>query len=97
MKVKHYIALAALTLPLAANAQSNVINFESQTGYKSVGVFDTWENSPFRTGVLKGNVKVVNNPNKANDDIIGQINPSEKVLAFQRSRFGSNTDRKSVA
>lgn len=91
MKVKHYIALAALTLPLAANAQSNVINFESQTGYKSVGVFDTWENSPFRTGVLTGNVKVVNNPNKANDDIIGQINPSEKVLAFQRSRFGSNT------
>lgn len=91
MKVKHYIALAALTLPLAANAQSNVIDFESQTGYKSVGVFDTWENSPFRTGVLKGNVKVVNNPNKANDDIIGQINPSEKVLAFQRSRFGSNT------
>ena len=91
MKVKHYIALAALTLPLAANAQSNVIDFESQTGYKSVGVFDTWENSPFRTGVLKGNVKVVNNPNKANDNIIGQINPSEKVLAFQRSRFGSNT------
>ena len=56
-----------------------------------MGVFDTWENSPFRTGVLTGNVKVVNNPNKANDDIIGQINPSEKVLAFQRSRFGSNT------
>lgn len=91
MKVKHYIALAALTLPLAANAQSNVIDFESETGYKSVGVFDTWENSPFRTGKLKGNVKVVSNPNKANDENIGQINPSEKVLAFQRSRFGSNT------
>lgn len=91
MKVKHYIALAALTLPLAASAQSNVIDFESETGYKSVSVFDTWENSPFRTGKLKGNVKVVSNPNKANDEVIGQINPSDKVLAFQRSRFGSNT------
>ena len=68
MKVKHYIALAALTLPLAASAQSNEIDFETTAGYKSVGVFDTWENSPFRTGTLKGNVKVVNNPNQAADE-----------------------------
>lgn len=91
MKVKHYIALAALTLPLAASAQSNEIDFETTAGYKSVGVFDTWENSPFRTGTLNGNVKVVNNPNKAADELAGEVNPSEKVLAFQRSRFGSNT------
>ena len=91
MKIKHYIALTALTLPLAASAQSNVIDFETTTGYKSVGVFDTWENSPFRTGKLTGNVKVVSNPNKTADDIIGEINSSDHVLAFQRSRFGSNT------
>lgn len=45
MKVKHYIALAALTLPLAANAQS--INFETENeGYTKLGVFDTWESLP---------------------------------------------------
>ena len=61
MKVKHYIALAALTLPLAANAQS--INFETENeGYTKLGVFDTWEKSPFRTGALEGNVKVIANP-----------------------------------
>lgn len=91
MKIKQYIALAALTMPLAASAQSNEINFESETGYTSIGVFDTWENSPFRTGKLTGNVKVVTNPNKAADELAGEVNPSEKALAFQRSRFGSNT------
>lgn len=91
MKIKQYIALAALTMPLAASAQSNEINFESNTGYTSVSVFDTWENSPFRTGELTGKVKVVTNPNKATDELAGEVNPSEKALAFQRSRFGSNT------
>ena len=91
MKIKQYIALAALTMPLAASAQSNEINFESETGYTSVSVFDTWENSPFRTGELTGKVKVVTNPNKAADELAGEVNPSEKALAFQRSRFGSNT------
>jgi|GEM_PF-880355 len=92
MKIKHYIALAALTMPLATSAQSTVIDFETtETQGASLGVFDTWEDSPFRKGKLEGNVKVINNPYKVVDDITNDGNISEKVLAFQRSRFGSNT------
>lgn len=91
MKIKQYIALAALTMPLAASAQS-VIDFETSTTQgASVSVFDTWENSPFRTGKLKGNIKVIDNPFKVVDEITGNGNQSDKVLAFQRSRFGSST------
>lgn len=91
MKIKQYIALAALTMPLAASAQS-VIDFEtSATQGASVSVFDTWENSPFRTGKLNGNIKVIDNPFKVVDEITGNGNQSDKVLAFQRSRFGSST------
>lgn len=90
MKVKHYIALTALTLPLAAGAQS-VIDFESNEGYTKVGVFDTWEDSPFRTGKLNGNAKVIANPHAEEAPANGGANTSSHVLAFQRSRFGSNT------
>lgn len=91
MKIKQYIALAALTMPLATSAQS-VIDFETSTTQgASVSVFDTWESSPFRTGKLKGNIKVIDNPFKVVDEITGNGNQSDKVLAFQRSRFGSST------
>lgn len=90
MNVKNYIALAALTLPLAASAQS-VIDFESNSGYTKVGVFDTWENSPFRTGKLNGNANVIANPHAEENPTIGGANTSAHVLAFQRSRYGSNT------
>ncbi len=98
MKLKKYIALAALTMPLAATAQTVSIDFEtSETaadtvkGYSALGVFDTWENSPFRTNALKGNVKIISNPVKEVNDNGTEINNSDHVLAFQRSRFGSNT------
>lgn len=91
MKLKQYIAFAALTMPLAASAQS-VIDFETDaTKGASVSVFDTWENSPFRTKKLNGNIKVIDNPFKVVDEITGNGNKSNKVLAFQRSRFGSST------
>ncbi len=91
MKLKQYIAFAALTMPLAASAQS-VIDFETDaTKGASVSVFDTWENSPFRTNKLNGNIKVIDNPFKVVDEITGNGNKSNKVLAFQRSRFGSST------
>lgn len=91
MKLKQYIAFAALTMPLAASAQS-VIDFETDaTKGASVSVFDTWESSPFRTNKLNGNIKVIDNPFKVVDEITGNGNKSDKVLAFQRSRFGSNT------
>ena len=57
MKLRNILAFALLAMPLLASAQT-VITFEGQD-YKSIGVYDTWEASPFRTGVLKGNYSVI--------------------------------------
>ena len=72
------------------------IDFENQN-YKSLGVYDTWHKSPFRSqnkqaAVLEGNVQVVSNIDKKYDEILKATpNASDNVLGFQRSRFGSNT------
>ena len=89
MKIKNIFALAALALPMTAAAQS--IHFEGQD-YKSLGVYDTWAQSPFRTGKLSGNYAVIPNHLTGEDEELGVApNPSENILAIQRSRFGSNT------
>lgn len=67
---------------MTAGAQT--IKFENRD-YSALGVYDTWEASPFRTGKLKGNYAVVANPS------VDEANPSARVLAIQRSRYGSNT------
>ena len=90
MKYRNIFALAALALPMVAFAQTK-ITFESQD-YKSIGVYDTWEASPFRTGDLKGNYDVIDNHLQYVDEQLGEApNASSKILAVQRSRFGSNT------
>ncbi len=90
MKLKNIFALAALALPMFASAQTE-ITFETED-YKSIGVYDTWEESPFRTGILKGNYAVIDNHLQYVDDQLGIApNGSSKILAVQRSRFGSNT------
>lgn len=90
MKMKNIFALAALALPLFASAQTE-ITFET-SDYKSIGVYDTWEESPFRKGTLKGNYAVIDNHLQYVDDQLGVApNGSSKILAVQRSRFGSNT------
>ena len=72
------------------------IDFENQN-YKSLGVYDTWHMSPFRSqnkqaAALEGNVQVVSNIDKKYDEILKATpNASNNVLGFQRSRFGSNT------
>ena len=72
------------------------IDFENQN-YKSLGVYDSWHKSPFRSqnkqaAALEGNVQVVSNIDKNYDEILKATpNASNNVLAFQRSRFGSNT------
>lgn len=89
---KNLLSMAVAVLPLAANAQANVdIKFETQD-YKSVGVYDWWEGSPFRPqngqpAELKGNCRVIANPFADEPDA---ANVSARVLALQRSRFGSN-------
>ena len=79
-------------LPSLAFAQH--ITFENTEEYRSLGAYDTWEQSPFRTGVLNGSnyVALVANPDMEEKDAPGvSTNASENVLAVQRSRYGSNT------
>lgn len=91
--------LVALSLALLSSAslsaqmsEKKLCDFESANSYAPISVYDTWENSPFRNGTLAGNVRVVANHLTAADPMRGFApNPSSKVLALQRSRFGSNT------
>ncbi len=78
---KLFIATAAMAVALGAQAQTAGCNFETED-YKSISTYDTWEASPLRTGQLTGHAKVVDNPYKDDN------NPSDKVLAIQRSRYG---------
>ena len=47
---------------------------DDSLAWRSIGVYDSWEHSPFMTGKLKGNAQV-----------------EQGFIAFQRSRYGSNT------
>ena len=69
MKYSKFIALAAFALPMVAFAQTE-ITFENQD-YKSLGVYDTWEASPFRTGKLSGNYAVIDNHLQYVDEQLG--------------------------
>ncbi len=75
---------------LTAKAQTT-ITFDSED-YKKISVYDTWEQSPFRTGALKGNAAVADNPSTEVDAVLGEApNNTGKVVALQRSRYASNT------
>ena len=90
MKLKNIFAFALMVLPFMVMSQTN-ITFETKD-YKQLGVYDTWEASPFRTGELQGNYAVIDNHLTTVDEQLGIApNPSGKILAIQRSRFGSNT------
>ena len=92
MKTNYILSLAFALLPSWAAAQH--ITFENTEEYQSLGVYDTWEQSPFRTGVLNGSnyVKLVTNPDMEEKEVPGvATNTSENALAVQRSRYGSNT------
>lgn len=90
MNIRKILSLVFVSVPLFSFAQI-VIDFENRD-YKNIGIYDTWEASPFRTGELKGNYAVIDNHLQYTDEQLGQIpNPSGKILAIQRSRFGSNT------
>ena len=88
-----YMAMAAIAVALPASAQT--IDFETGEGFSSLGGYDTWEQSPFRTGAIlspERYVGITKNPDTSlNEELGTQPNPSEKVLVVQRSRFGSNT------
>lgn len=91
------LMMLAATASQAQTTNDNVqIGFETQD-YKAIGVYDTWENSPFRaqagaTPLLAGNVKVVPNIDTSYDNILKtRPDSSALVLGVQRSRLGSNT------
>ena len=89
----HYLLFIVCAL-LPSLAFSQHITFENTEEYRSLGAYDTWEQSPFRTGVLNGSnyVSLVANPDMEEKDAPGvATNASENVLAVQRSRYGSNT------
>lgn len=90
MKRNLILTVAAMALSLSAAAQTT-ITFD-RADYGRLGVYDSWAESPFRTGQLEGNFSVVDNHLNTTADIYG-LNPntSRKVLAVQRSRYGSNT------
>ena len=74
---------------LTTSAQT-AITFDSDD-YKSISVYDSWTQSPFRLNQLEGNAGVVDNPDTNVDEVLGTApNATKKVLAFQRSRYGSN-------
>lgn len=90
-----FVSLIAIGLAAMAQAQT-IINFETKD-YDSITVYDSWEKSPFRVDSttkqpkLQGYARVIDNfTKKDSDDVLGRvINPSEKILGFQRSRYGS--------
>ena len=87
--MKYRAVLVAWMLPVIALAQT--VTFE-KADYKALGIYDTWEESPFRKGLLKGNYAIVDNFLTDEEEILGMApNTSRKILAVQRSRFGSNT------
>ncbi|MDE5799950.1 MAG: glycoside hydrolase family 16 protein, partial [Paramuribaculum sp.] len=79
-----YLGLCGMAM-LSTALQAQTISFETKD-YKTLGVYDTWAQSPFRTGALEGNVSVVDN-HLAD----ASSNTSGKILGVQRSRLGSNT------
>ena len=92
MKTNHILSFVFALLPSLAFAQH--ITFENTDEYSNLGVYDTWEQSPFRTGILDGSkfVALTANPDMEEKEAPGvATNASENVLAVQRSRFGSNT------
>lgn len=85
MKQKILFAVMCI-LSLLVEAQT--ITFDTKD-YKDLGVYDAWEESPFRTGKLVGNCQVIDN--FFQNSTSNLQNPNTKILAFQRSRYGSNT------
>lgn len=91
-----YITLLALGLAATAQAQT-VIDFDSED-YQNISVYDSWAGSPFREDTvshesrLKGNAQIVDNFLKERfDSVVGRvIDASDKIVGFQRSRYGSN-------
>lgn len=91
MKHKLLIFCVLLTLCVFCGKSQLITDFETDANIKSFSMYDCWEESPFRKGLLKGNCKIVDNPHTGVDEVTGKVqNGSSKVLGAQRSIHGSN-------
>ncbi|MCF0195315.1 MAG: hypothetical protein HUK00_09105, partial [Bacteroidaceae bacterium] len=79
--MKHILFAFCMACALNLNAQTFETGDNSYTG---LATYDSWEESPFRTGLLKGRAMVVDNPTPS------ATNKTSKCLAYQRSRWASN-------
>lgn len=82
---KHIALYGTMAFTSMVSPAQTHITFDTED-YGTLSVYDTWGDSPFRTGELNGNVQVLDN-HLANEE----TNASTKILGVQRSRFGSNT------
>ncbi len=75
---------------MTMRAKAQTITFDTDD-YKAVSVYDSWEDSPLRTGEIEGNVQVIDNPFTYESEALGYApNATEKIVGVQRSRYGSN-------
>ena len=92
MKKNIILSAALMFFGLTAQAQTT-ISFDSED-YKAIGVYDAWEESPFRaeTPTISYEAAVVDNPDTKEDEVMGVApNNTGKVVKLCRSRYGSNT------
>lgn len=89
MKLRYSLSALAVALSSVAS-QAQTITFDTED-YAKVGVYDMWEDSPFRTGELTGNCAVIPNFLNQADENGALPDTTANILAVQRSRFGSNT------
>ena len=86
------IASIVSIVSMTNKAMAQVVTFD-EDDYESIGVYDSWEMSPFHNGPVKleGNVKVISNFLNQEDESGRVLNDTKNILGFQRSRYGSNT------
>lgn len=85
-----FLSLCGLVSTLSAQTWLNV-TFENDVENTQLGVYDAWEESPFRLGQMTGEAGVVDNPLPAAQANLGYApNESRRVARVVRSREGSN-------
>ncbi len=70
----------------AVPAAAQTVTFDTDD-YKAVSVYDSWVESPLRTGKLAGNVQVIDNFLAGEN---AAIDATPKIVGLQRSRYAGN-------
>lgn len=87
LKLGFAALLANMTV---SHAKAQTISFDTDD-YKAVGVYDSWEQSPFRTGRLDANAAVIDNHLNQVNDILGYApNATKKIAGVQMSHYAGN-------